>query len=151
VEGGHYISAHGWEGFLYLAFILDVYSPRRVVGWSMANHLRSELVAAALEMAIHRRNPSAGLIHHSDRGAQYTALSFAKRLEEAGIVPSMSRVGSALDNAISESFISTLKSEIGVRRYLRRQAARVSIFEFIELFYNRVRRHSSVGYLSPYE
>jgi putative transposase len=117
----------------------------------MANHLRSELVAAALEMAIHRRNPSAGLIHHSDRGAQYTALSFAKRLEEAGIVPSMSRVGSALDNAISESFISTLKSEIGVRRYLRRQAARVSIFEFIELFYNRVRRHSSVGYLSPYE
>jgi putative transposase len=102
-------------------------------------------------MAIRRRNPSAGLIHHSDRGAQYTALSFGKRLEEAGIVPSMSRVGSALDNAISESFISTLKSEIGVRRYLSRQATRVSIFEFIELFYNRVRRHSSVGYLSPYE
>ncbi|MCA1837631.1 MAG: IS3 family transposase, partial [Actinobacteria bacterium] len=139
------------EGFLYLAFILDVYS-RRVVGWSMANHLRSELVAAALlEMAIHRRNPSAGLIHHSDRGAQYTALSFGKRLEEARIVPSMSRVGSALDNAISESFISTLKSEIGVSRYLSHQAARVSIFEFIELFYNRVRRHSSLGYLSPYE
>ncbi|MCA1837893.1 MAG: IS3 family transposase [Actinobacteria bacterium] len=138
------------EGFLYLAFILDVYS-RRVVGWSMANHVRSELVAAALEMAIHRRNPSAGLIHHSDRGAQYTALSFGKRLEEAGIVPSMSRVGSALDNAISESFISTLKSEIGVSRYLSRQLARVSIFEFIELFYNRVRRHSSLGYLSPYE
>ncbi len=138
------------EGFLYLAFILDVYS-RRVVGWSMANHLHSELVAAALEMAIDRRNPSAGLIHHSDRGAQYTALSFGKRLKEAGIVPSMSRVGSALDNAISESFISTLKSEIGVSRYLSRQAARVSIFEFIELFYNRVRRHSSLGYLSPYE
>lgn len=138
------------EGFLYLAFILDVYS-RRVVGWSMTNHLRSELVAAALEMAIRRRNPSAGLIHHSDRGAQYTALSFGKRLEEAGIVPSMSRVGSALDNAISESFISTLKSEIGVSRYLSRQAARVSIFEFIELFYNRVRRHSSLGYLSPHE
>ena len=138
------------EGFLYLAFILDVYS-RKVVGWSMATHLRSELVAAALEMAIRRRNPSAGLIHHSDRGAQYTALSFGKRLEQAGIVPSMSRVGSALDNAISESFISTLKSEIGVSRYLSRQAARASIFEFIELFYNRVRRHSSLGYLSPSE
>jgi putative transposase len=138
------------EGFLYVAFILDVYS-RKVVGWSMASHLRSELVAAALEMAIRRRNPSAGLIHHSDRGAQYTALSFGKRLEQAGIVPSMSRVGSALDNAISESFISTLKSEIGASRYPERQTARASIFEFIELFYNRVRRHSSLGYLSPAE
>ncbi len=138
------------EGFLYLAFILDVYS-RKVVGWSMANHLRSELVAAALEMAIHRRNPSAGLIHHSDRGAQYTALSFGKKLEQAGIVPSMSRVGSALDNAISESFVSTLKSEIGVSRYPERQTARASIFEFIESYYNRVRRHSSLGYLSPTE
>jgi len=138
------------EGFLYLAFILDVYS-RKVVGWSMANHLRSELVAAALEMAIHRRNPSAGLIHHSDRGAQYTALSFGKKLEEAGIMPSMSRVGSALDNAISESFVSTLKSEIRASRYPTRQAARASVFEFIELFYNRVRRHSSIGYLSPSE
>lgn len=138
------------EGFLYLAFILDVYS-RRVVGWSMANHLRSELVAAALQMALKRRNPSAGLIHHSDRGSQYTALSFGEKLEEAGIVPSMSRVGSALDNAISESFVSTLKSEIGVSRYPSRQAARGSVFEFIELFYNRVRRHSSLGYLSPFE
>lgn len=138
------------EGFLYLAFILDVYS-RKVVGWSMANHLRSELVAAALEMALCRRNPSAGLIHHSDRGVQYTALSFGKRLEQAGIVPSMSRVGSALDNAISESFVSTLKSEIGVSRYPSRQAARTSVFEFIELFYNRVRRHSSLGYVSPAE
>lgn len=138
------------EGFLYLAFILDVYS-RKVVGWSMASHLRSELVAAALEMAIRRRNPSAGLIHHSDRGSQYTALSFGKKLEEAGIMPSMSRVGSALDNAISESFVSTLKSEIGVSRYPDRQRARASIFEFIESFYNRVRRHSSLGYLSPSE
>lgn len=138
------------EGFLYLAFILDVYS-RKVVGWSMANHLRSELVAPPLQMAICRRNPSAGLIHHSDRGVQYTALSFGRKLEEAGIVPSMSRVGSALDNAISESFVSTLKSEIGVSRYPTRQAARASAFEFIELFYNRVRRHSSLGYLSPAE
>jgi putative transposase len=97
------------EGFLYLAFILDVYS-RKVVGWSMAAHRRSELVGAALEMAIRRRKPSAGLIHHSDHGSRYTAFSFGKRLEEAGIVSSMSRVGSALDNAISESFISTLKT-----------------------------------------
>lgn len=141
---------HTDEGFLYLAFILDVYS-RKVVGWSMASHLRSELVAAALRMAIYRRNPSMGLIHHSDRGAQYTALSFGKRLEEAGIVPSMSRVGSALDNAISESFVSTLKIEIGVSHYPSRQAARASVFEFIESFYNRVRRHSSLGYLSPSE
>ena len=124
------------EGFLYVAFILDVYS-RKVVGWSMASYLRSELVAAALEMALKRRHPSSGLIHHSDRGAQYTALSFGKRLEQAGIVPSMGRVGSALDNAISESFVSTLKSEIGVSRYVSRQAARASIFEFIELFYDR--------------
>jgi len=138
------------EGFLYLAFILDVYS-RKVIGWSMASHLRSELVAAALEMAIGRRNPSAGLIHHSDRGVQYTALSFGRKLEEAGIVPSMSRVGSALDNAISESFVSTLKCEIGMTRYPTRQAARASVFEFIELFYNRERRHSSLGYLSPTE
>ena len=138
------------EGFLYLAFILDVYS-RKVVGWSMASHLRSELVAAALEMAIRRRTPPAGLIHHSDRGAQYTALSFGRKLEKAGIVPSMSRVGSALDNAISESFASTLKSEIGVSRYPTRQAARTSTFEFIEFFYNRERRHSSLGYLSPAE
>ena len=141
---------HTDEGFLYLAFVLDVYS-RKVVGWSMASHLRSELVAAALEMAIRRRNPSTGLIHHSDRGSQYTALSFGKKLEDAGVVPSMSRVGSALDNAISESFVSTLKSEIGVSHHPSRQAARASVFEFIELFYNRVRRHSSLGYLSPSE
>jgi putative transposase len=96
---------HTREGFFYLAFILDVYS-RRVVGWSMATHLRTELVVDALEMALWRRKPAAGLIHHTDRGAQYTALSFGKRLEEAGIVPSMGRVGSALDNAISESFVA---------------------------------------------
>jgi putative transposase len=117
----------------------------------MASHLPTELVAAALEMAIRRRNPSAGLIHQSDRGAHYTALSFGKRLEQAGIVPSMSRVGSALHNAISESFVCALKSEIGVSRYPDRQTARASILEFIECFYYRVRRHSSLGYLSPSE
>ncbi|MCA1740619.1 MAG: IS3 family transposase [Actinobacteria bacterium] len=137
------------EGFLYLAFILDVYS-RRVVGWSMATHLRTELVVDALEMALWRRKPDAGLIHHTDRGAQYTALSFGKRLEEAGIVPSMGRAGSALDNAISESFVASLKTELLHRhRFLSREAARMAIFDYIERFYNRVRRHSSLGYLSP--
>ncbi len=137
------------EGFLYLAFILDVYS-RKVVGWSMATHLRTELVVDALEMALWRRKPDAGLIHHTDRGAQYTALSFAKRLEEVGIVPSMGRAGSALDNAISESFVASLKTELlHEHRFLSREAARTAIFDYIEGFYNRVRRHSSLGYLSP--
>lgn len=140
---------HTQEGFLYLAFILDVYS-RKVVGWSMATHLRTELVVDALEMALWRRKPNAGLIHHTDRGSQYTALSFGKRLEEAGIVPSMGRAGSALDNAISESFVASLKCELLHRqRFLSREAARIAIFDYIEGFYNRVRRHSSLGYLSP--
>lgn len=137
------------KGFLYLAFILDVYS-RKAVGWSMASHLRTELVVDALEMALWRRKPDAGLIHHTDRGSQYTALSFGKRLEEAGIVPSMGRAGSALDNAISESFVASLKRELLHRqRYLSQEAARTAVFDYIEGFYNRVRRHSSLGYLSP--
>jgi putative transposase len=140
---------HTQEGFLYLAFILDVYS-RQVVGWAMANHLRTELVVDALEMALWRRKPAAGLIHHSDRGVQYTAHSFGRRLEEAGVVPSMGRAGSALDNAISESFVASLKCEILHRhRFLSREAARTAIFDYIEGFYNWVRRHSSLGYLSP--
>lgn len=140
---------HTREGFLYLAFVLDVYS-RKIVGWSMASHLRTELVLDALEMAVWRRKPAAGLIHHTDRGAQYTALSFAQRLEEAGIVPSMGRTGSALDNAISESFVASLKTEIFHKhRFPTREVARTAIFDYIEGFYNRVRRHSSLGYLSP--
>ena len=140
---------HTQEGFVYLAFILDVYS-RKVVGWSMASHLRTELVVDALEMALWRRKPDAGLIHHTDRGAQYTALSFGKRLKEAGIVASMGRTGSALDNAISESFVASLKTELLYRhRFLSREAARTAVFDYIEGFYNRVRRHSSLGYLSP--
>jgi putative transposase len=142
---------HTQEGFLYLAFILDVYS-RRVVGWSMAHHLRAELVVDALEMALWRRKPRAGLVHHSDRGVQYTSLSFGKRLEEAGIVPSMGRAGSALDNAISESFVASLKGELLYgHRFPSREEARIAIFDYIEGFYNRVRRHSSLGYLSPSE
>ena len=140
---------HTQEGFLYLAFILDIYS-RRVVGWSMAHHLRAELVVDALEMALWRRKPTAGLVHHSDRGVQYTSLSFGKRLEEAGIVPSMGQAGSALDNAISESFVASLKCELLCgHRFPSREAARIAIFDYIEGFYNRVRRHSSLGYLSP--
>lgn len=137
------------EGFLHLAFVLDVYS-RRIVGWSMASHLRTELVVDALEMAAWRRKPKAGLVHHSDRGTHYTALSFGKKLEEVGIVPSMGRAGSALDNAISESFVSTLKVELVHRhRFPTREAARSAVFEYLEGFYNRRRLHSSLDYLSP--
>ncbi len=104
----------------------------------------------ALEMALWRRKPAAGLIHHSDRGVQYTALSFGKRLEEVSIVASMGRVGSAPDNAISESFVASLKCELLHRhRFISREAARTAIFDYIEGFYNRVRLHSSLGYLSP--
>ena len=134
---------------MYLSFILDVYS-RRVVGWCMSDSLRMELVVNALEMTLWRRRPPSGLIHHSDRGAQYTALSFGKRLEEAGAVISMGRTGSALDNAISESFVASLKTELlHERSFCTRAAARRAIFGYIEAFYNRQRRHSSLGYLSP--
>ena len=138
------------EGFLYLAFILDAYS-RRLVGWAMESHLRTELVVDALQMAVWRRKPAPGLIHHSDQGVQYTSVSFAKRLEKVGIVPSsMGRVGSALDNAISESFVATLKSELVSRvRFPSRQAAKTAIFEYLEAFYNTRRLHSSLGYRSP--
>jgi putative transposase len=138
------------EGFLYLAFILDTHS-RRIVGWSMASHMRTELVVDALQMAVWRRKPSAGLVHHSDRGAQYMAISFGKRLEEVGIVPSMGRTGTALDNAMAESFIATLKTELLVhrRRFPDREVAKSAIFEYLEGFYNRRRLHSALSYRSP--
>jgi putative transposase len=137
------------EGFLYLSFVLDAYS-RRLVGWSMATHLRTELVVDALQMAVWRRNPAAGLIHHSDQGVQYTSLSFGKRLEEAGIVPSRGSVGSAYDNALAESFIATLKTELLYRHsWPTRECARTAIFEYLEGFYNRYRLHSALGYRSP--
>jgi putative transposase len=139
------------EGFVYLAFILDVCS-RRVVGWSMATHLRTEIVVDALQMAIARRKPAPGLVHHSDRGVQYTSLSFGKRLEDEGLLPSMGRVGSAYDNALAESFVATLKTELLYRNtWPTRQAARTVIFEYIEGFYNTRRRHSALSYLSPAE
>jgi putative transposase len=137
------------EGFLYLAFVLDCYS-RRVVGWAMEPHLRRHLVVDALQMAVWRRKPSAGLIHHSDQGVQYTALSFTERLEEVGISASMGRTGTALDNAMAESFVSTLKAELVSRaKFPTRRAAKTAIFEYIEGFYNARRLHSSLGYRSP--
>jgi putative transposase len=137
------------EGFLYLAFILDTHS-RKIVGWSMAPHMRTELVVDALEMAVWRRRPVAGLVHHSDRGVQYTAISFGKRLAEVGIVPSMGRTGTALDNAMAESFIATLKTElVHRRRFPDRDVARSATFEYLEGFYNRRRLHSALGYKSP--
>ena len=137
------------EGFLYLAFILDVYS-RRIVGWAMENHLRTELVVDALRMAVCRRKPAPGLVHHSDQGVQYTALSFSERLREVGITPSMGRTGSALDNAMAESFVSTLKAELVSRlEFPSRQAAKTAIFEYLETFYNTRRLHSALGYRSP--
>lgn len=140
------------EGFLYLAFILDACS-RRVVGWAMANHLRAELVTDALEMALWRRRPPSGVVHHSDRGSQYTALSFGEQLKEAGVFPSMGRVGSAFDNAMAEAFVASLKAEMelqtGSRTFADREAARTAVFDYIEGFYNTSRIHSSIGNVSP--
>ena len=138
------------EGFLYLALILNTHS-RKIVGWSMNSHMRTELVVDALEMAVWRRKPSVGLVHHSDRGVQYTAISFGKRLKEVGIIPSMGRSGTALDNARAESFIATLKTELLVhrRRFPDREVARSAIFEYLEGFYNRRRLHSALSYRSP--
>ena len=143
--------ARSKEGFVYLAFILDACS-RKVVGWSMATHLRTEIVVDALQMAIARRKPSPGLVHHSDRGVQYTSLSFGKRLEDEGLLPSMGRVGSAYDNALAEAFVATLKTELLYRSsWPTRQVVKTAIFEYIEGFYNTRRRHSALGHISPAE
>ena len=137
------------EGWLYLAAILDLYS-RKIVGWSMGDHLRAELVSDALKMALIRREPGAGLLHHSDRGVQYACMDYRQLTQRRGIVCSMSRLGNCYDNAVMESFWSTLKTEWVYRHsYSTRQAAQQSIFEYIEMFYNRKRRHSSLGYVSP--
>ena len=141
------------EGFLYLAFILDVYS-RRIVGWAMEKHMRSELVEDALAMAVFRRKPHQEglLVHHSDHGSQYTAVSFGERLKEAGITPSMGRTGTALDNAMAESFVSSLKAElVSETEFASREAAKRAIFEYLETFYNPRRLHSGLGYMSPAE
>ena len=135
-------------GFLYLAVVLDVWS-RKVVGWSMANHLRAELVLDALEMAVRQRRPK-DVVHHSDQGSQYTSLAFGKRCSEAGVRPSMGSVGDAYDNAMAESFFSTLEAELLSRRRFASQAeAKMACFSYIEGWYNPVRLHSGLGYCSP--
>ena len=137
-----------WAGFLYLAVVVDAWS-RRVVGWAMANHLRTELVNGALEMAVRQRRPK-GVIHHSDQGSQYTSLAFGKRCREANVRPSMGSVGDCYDNALCESFFATLECELLDRRSFRsREEAGRVVFEFIEGWYNPHRRHSSIGYASP--
>jgi transposase InsO family protein len=139
------------EGWLYVAVILDAFN-RQIVGWAMANHLRMELVLEALELALWRRQPEAGLIHHSDRGSQYTALAFGARLQRSGIVASMGRTGDAYDNALVEAFFATLKSELAATQpWPTRQAARTALFDYLECWYNPQRRHSALGYLSPIE
>jgi transposase InsO family protein len=138
-----------WEGWMYLATVIDVAS-RRVVGWAMADHMRAELVCDALTMAIEQRRPAPGLIFHSDRGSQYTSSQFTTMLERNGIRRSLSRPGQCWDNAVQESFFSTLKCELIHRHaWPTRARARSAIFEYIEGFYNRRRLHSSLGYVSP--
>jgi putative transposase len=139
-----------WVGFLYLAVVLDVYS-RRIVGWAMANHLRTELVVDALDMAIGQRQPST-VIHHSDQGCQYTSIAFGLRCREVGVKPSMGSVGDAYDNAMCESFFATLECELLDRRRFKTHAeAEMAIFDFIEGFYNTHRIHSALDYSSPVE
>jgi putative transposase len=135
-------------GFLYLAVVLDAWS-RKIVGWSMANHLRTELVLDALNAAIGQRRPR-DVIHHSDQGSQYTSLGFGGRCREAGVRPSMGSVGDAYDNAMCESFFATLECELlNCRRFTSQAEARMAIFGFIEGWYNPVRLHSALGYRSP--
>ena len=135
-------------GFLYLSVVLDAFS-RRIVGWSMASHLRMELVLAALEMALAQRRPE-GVIHHSDQGSQYTSIAFGQRCRDAGVRPSMGSVGDCFDNAMCESFFATLECELlDPMQFATRADARVAIFEFIEGWYNPHRRHSALAYQSP--
>jgi transposase InsO family protein len=137
------------EGWLYLAVILDLFT-RKVVGWAMRDHMRAELTIAALTMAIQRRRPAAGLIHHSDRGSQYAAGDYRDILKAAAIVQSMSRKGNCWDNAPMESFFGTLKTElVHQSEYPDRDAARRDLFAYIEGYYNRHRRHSAIGYITP--
>ena len=139
------------EGWLYLAVLLDLYS-RRVVGWAMGQRITVELAEQALTMAVVNRAPTAGLVHHSDRGSQYAATSYQRRLTAYGFIPSMSRKGNCWDNACVESFFGTLKRELVYHRhYATRDDAKRDIFEYIEVFYNRQRRHSTLGYDSPAE
>jgi putative transposase len=139
------------EGWLYLAAVEDLFS-RMIVGWSMAESMESRLVVDALEMAIRRRRPGAGLLAHSDRGSQYASEHYQRVLREEGIACSMSEAGQCWDNAPMESFFGRLKGELEPgQMFATRDQARAAIFEYLEVFYNRVRRHSSLGFLSPEE
>jgi putative transposase len=137
-----------WSGWLYLAVVMDAWS-RRVVGWAMNTHLRTQLVLDALAMSIRQRRPEA-VIHHSDQGSQYTSLAFGKRCREAGVRPSMGSVGDCFDNALCESFFATLECELLERESFHTPAqARLAVFEFIEGWYNLHRLHSALDYVSP--
>ncbi len=137
------------SGFLYLSVVLDVWS-RRIVGWSMQSHLRTELVLAALDMAVASRRPPPGVVHHSDQGCQYTSLAFGLRCNAAGVRPSMGSVGDSYDNAMCESFFGTLECELIQRcSWANHAAARAAVFEYIEGWYNPRRLHSAIGYRSP--
>jgi putative transposase len=139
------------QGWLYLATVMDLYS-RKIVGWAMADHLRADLPLAALAMAIAAQRPGAGLIHHSDRGVQYASAEYRKMMQSAGLRASMSRKGDCYDNAPMESFFHTLKTElVHHRHYATREKATRDIFAYIEGFYNRTRRHSAIGYVTPIE
>lgn len=137
------------QGWLYLAVVLDLFS-RRVVGWSMADHMETSLIGTALDMALASRCPTDSLIHHSDRGCQYTSAAYRDMLNAVGVVTvSMSRTGDCYDNAVAESFFGTLKTECATWLFSSHREARNAVFEFIEAWYNRQRLHSSLGYLSP--
>ena len=134
---------------IYLAIVLDLFA-RRIVGWAMSDRPQQDLASAALSMALLHRRPAAGLIHHSDQGGQYTSKAYRAQLAQAGLVASMSRTGMPYDNAVVESFFSSLKNELTHHeQYLTNDAARARVFDYIEVFYNRQRRHSSLGYCSP--
>jgi len=137
------------EGWLYLATLLDLYS-RKVIGWGMSDKIDRRLVLSALNMALVNRKPSAGLVHHTDRGSQYASNDYREALRRHGLIASMSRKGNCWDNAVAESFFSSLKAELK-GSYATHDEATRAIFEYIEVFYNRKRRHSSIGYLTPVE
>ena len=138
-----------WQGWLYLAVILDLYS-RRVVGWAMEDHMRTELVLKALDMAVSQRRPESGVLFHSDRGSQYASDAFQKALKRAGFICSMSRKGNCWDNAVAESFFSTLEMELLDHSVLPTMPrAKTAVFDYIEVFYNRQRRHSYLNYVAP--
>jgi len=141
-----YVATH--EGWLFLAVVLDLFS-RRVVGWAMSERVDQALATRALYMAIQSRKPEPGLLHHSDRGCQYAAEGYRRVLADAGVIASMSRKGNCWDNAVAESFFRSLKVECCGEVFSTRQRARRALFDFIERFYNRRRRHSSLGYVSP--